>query len=158
MAHGGRLAHSVRMPGIILTTDLSEESKRAFAPARELATKLGMSIQLVAVLEELPFEPSGGGLVASFPDREQVKADWQEEADRLADEVGRDVCTAAVVLDAIDVAHSIVDYAEEQQADYIAMATHGRSGLRRLLLGSVAEVVIRHSHVPVIVYPPPAAG
>jgi nucleotide-binding universal stress UspA family protein len=37
------------------------------------------------------------------------------------------------------------------------MATHGRSGLRRLLLGSVAEAVLRHAHVPVIVFPPPAA-
>jgi nucleotide-binding universal stress UspA family protein len=143
------------MPGIILTTDLSAEAKRAFAPARELARKLGQPIHLVAVLEELPFEPSGGGLVASFPDREQVRQDWQQEVDKQADEIGRELCAAAVVIDTVDVARAIVDYAEAQQADYIAMATHGRSGLRRLLLGSVAELVIRHSHVPVVVYPPP---
>ena len=41
-------------------------------------------------------------------------------------------------------------------ADFVAMATHGRSGLRRLLLGSVAEQVVRHAHVPVVLYPPPA--
>ncbi|MCA8975138.1 MAG: universal stress protein [Planctomycetes bacterium] len=145
------------MPGIILTTDLSEESKRAFGPARDLATKLGMKIRLVAVLEELPFEPSGGGLVASFPDRGQIKADWQVEVDKLAGELGPQICDGAVVLDATDVAHAIVNYAAAQRADYIAMATHGRSGLRRLLLGSIAELVIRHAHVPVIVYPPPAA-
>ena len=144
------------MPGILLTTDLSDESKRAFGPVRELAVRLGMKIRLVAVLEELPFEPSGGGLVASFPDREQVKTDWQREAEKLADELGRDVCDTTVVIDAVDVANAIVAHAAEQKMDFIAMATHGRSGLRRLLLGSVAELVIRHSHVPVIVYPPSA--
>ena len=102
------------MPIIVVTTDLSAESKRAFAPARALCMQLGGKIELIAVLEDLPFEPTGGGLMAAFPDRRLVRA------------------------------------------DYIAMATHGRSGLRRLLLGSVAEQVIRHSHVPVIVYPPPA--
>ncbi|MEZ5214962.1 MAG: universal stress protein [Microbacterium sp.] len=157
MATLSHLTHSVGMPGVILTTDLSEESKRAFAPARDLAKKLGMQIRLVAVLEELPFEPSGGGLVAAYPDREQVRADWQAEVDKLAAEVGRDVCVEAKVIEGVDVAHAIVEFAEQQGADYIAMATHGRSGLRRLLLGSVAELVIRHSHVPVVVYPPAKA-
>jgi nucleotide-binding universal stress UspA family protein len=145
------------MPGLILTTDLSEESKRAFGPARDLATKLGLEMRLVAVLEDLPFEPSGGGLVAAYPDREQVRADWQAEVDKLADELGRDVCVEAKVIEGVDVAHAIVEFAEVQEADFVAMATHGRSGLRRLLLGSVAELVIRHCHVPVIVYPPAKA-
>jgi nucleotide-binding universal stress UspA family protein len=50
----------------------------------------------------------------------------------------------------------IVDHAASIKADYLAMATHGRTGLRRLLLGSVAELVVRNSHVPVVLYPPPA--
>ena len=49
-----------------------------------------------------------------------------------------------------------VDFAHKKKADYVAMATHGRTGLRRLLLGSVAEQVVRHAHVPVVLYPPPA--
>ncbi|MFO1076389.1 MAG: universal stress protein [Planctomycetota bacterium] len=144
------------MAGIIVTTDLSAESKRAFAPATALARGLGIPITLVAVLEDLPFEPAAGGLVAAFPDREQVRADWRRELEKLADGIGRGVCKDAVVLDGVDVARAIVEYAAAQRADYIAMATHGRSGLRRLLLGSIAELVIRHSHVPVIVYPPAA--
>jgi nucleotide-binding universal stress UspA family protein len=66
------------------------------------------------------------------------------------------VCTVAVVVEAMDVARAIVTAATERQVDYIAMATHGRSGLRRLLLGSVAEQVVRHAHLPVLLYPPPA--
>lgn len=146
------------MPGIVLTTDLSDQSKRAFAPVRQLAQKLGLDVTLVAVLEDLPFEPTGGGLMATYPDRQQVKRDWQTAIDKLAGEFGRDLCKQAVVLDAADVAKAIVDYAASTKADYVAMATHGRSGLRRLLLGSVAELVLRHAHVPVVLYPPPAAS
>lgn len=144
------------MPGIVLTTDLSPESKRAFAPVRALAQKLGVRVHLLAVLEDLPFEPTGGGLMAVYPDRRQVKQDWQKALDGLADEFGRDLCQQAVVVEAVDVPRAIVEFAQREQADYLAMATHGRSGLRRLLLGSVAEQVIRASHVPVVVYPPPA--
>ncbi len=144
------------MPGIVLTTDLSDESKRAFAPVRALAKKLGLQVTLVAVLEDLPFEPTGGGLMATYPDRSQVKKDWEKSLAALADEFGRDLCKEAVVLDGADVARTIVEHATATKADYLAMATHGRSGLRRLLLGSVAELVIRHAHVPVVLYPPPA--
>ena len=146
------------MPGIVLTTDLSEESKRAFAPVRDLARKLGLGVTLVAVLEDLPFEPTGGGLMATYPDRTQIKRDWEKGLAALADEFGKDVCREAVVLDGADIARAIVDYAAKTKADYLAMATHGRSGLRRLLLGSIAELVVRHAHVPVLLYPPPAAS
>ena len=56
------------MPGIVLTTDLSDESKRAFAPVRALAKKLGLQVTLVAVLEHPPFEPPGGVLMPTHPD------------------------------------------------------------------------------------------
>ncbi|MBL8751375.1 MAG: universal stress protein [Planctomycetes bacterium] len=144
------------MPGIVLTTDLSDESKRAFAPVRLLAQKLGLSVTLLAVVEEVPFEPSGGGLMAVYPDRRQVKQDWENALSAAKKEFGDASCKSAVVLDAMDVPRAIVEFAQREKADYIAMATHGRSGLRRLLLGSVAEQVLRHSHVPVVLYPPTA--
>ncbi|HEX5054337.1 MAG TPA: universal stress protein [Planctomycetota bacterium] len=144
------------MPGIVLTTDLSSESKRAFAPVRALAKQLGLQVRLVAVLEDLPFEPTGGGIMAVYPDRQQVRQDWEKALSEFADEFGRDICTRVVVLDAADVPRAIVEHAHAESADFIAMATHGRSGLRRLLLGSVAEQVLRHAHVPVVLYPPPA--
>ncbi len=143
------------MPGIVLTSDLSKESQRAFEPVRELAERLDLDITLVAVLEDLPFEPTAGSLMAVYPDRQQLRADWEKELKTLAAKLGGR-CKRAEVLDAADVPQAIVDFAKKHKADYVAMATHGRSGLRRLLLGSVAEVVVRHAHVPVVLYPPPA--
>lgn len=144
------------MPGIVLTTDLSDESRRAFAPVRALAARLGLPVTLLSVLEDLPFEPTAGGLMAVYPDRTQMKRDWESAMQAAADAFGRDVCKQAIVVEAADVPRAIVEYAHAQKADYIAMATHGRSGLRRLLLGSVAEQVVRHAHVPLLLYPPNA--
>lgn len=142
------------MSGIVLTTDLSETSRRAFAPCIALAAGLGLPITLLAVVEDLPFEPSGGGLMASYPDRAQIVADWETQLGKIAAELAVPGLRT-VVVDAMDVARAVVDFAAKEHADYIALASHGRSGLRRLLLGSVAEAVLRHSHVPVIVFPPP---
>lgn len=144
------------MPGILLTTDLSEQSKRAFQPVRELAQKLGLPVTMLSVIEDLPFEPAAGGLMAVYPDRTQIRKDWEQGLAALADQFGRDLCREVAVLEAADVPHAIVEFANKHRADYIAMATHGRSGLRRLLLGSVAEQIVRHAHVPVLLYPPPA--
>jgi nucleotide-binding universal stress UspA family protein len=143
------------MPGIVLTTDLSDESKRAFAPVRMLAKQLNLRVSMLAVVENLPFEATGGGLMAVYPDPVQVKQEWQKVLAGLADQFGRDLCDETVVLEAADVPRAIVDFAHKKKADFVAMATHGRSGLRRLLLGSVAEQVVRHAHVPVVLYPPP---
>jgi nucleotide-binding universal stress UspA family protein len=145
------------MPAILVTTDLSNESKRAFAPVRQLAQKLQLDVTLLAVVEDVLFEATAGGLMAVYPDRSQIRRDWESALAAMADEIGRDVCKNTVVLEAADVPRAIVDYAQREHVAYIAMATHGRSGLRRLLLGSIAEQVARHAHVPILLYPPPAA-
>ncbi|MCR9244331.1 MAG: universal stress protein [bacterium] len=144
------------MSCLVLTTDLSEESQRAFAPAVALAEKLELPIQVVAVLEEITFEPVGGGMVAMPPDLETIRQDWQSELERVAATVKCQKGVKPVLLEAATVSQAIVEHAAAERASYVCMATHGRSGLRRLLLGSVAEQVIRHSNVPVIVYPPGA--
>lgn len=141
------------MPGIVLTTDLSDESLRAFAPARELADRLDLDVTLLAVLEDLPIEPAPGGLVGVVPDRSELRAAWEARLKELSLGLG-ERCRSVEVVDAADVPAAICEFAQGHSADYIAMATHGRSGLRRLLLGSVAEVVVRHATVPVVLYPP----
>jgi nucleotide-binding universal stress UspA family protein len=144
------------MSAIVLTTDLSPESERAFAPTLLLARSLGLPIVLLAVLEDIPFEPTGGGLLAAYPDRGRVRQDWEQHLQQLAGKLGSGTPVRTAVVDAMDVPRAIVDFAHQEHASYVCMATHGRSGLRRLLLGSVTEAVLRHSHVPVIVFPPPA--
>ena len=64
-----------------------------------------------------------------------------------------DINTECVVVIG-DPGSSIVDYAEKNAIDLIAIATHGRSGLRRILFGSVAEYVIKHSKLPILLIKP----
>lgn len=141
---------------LVLTTDLSSESQRAFAPACTLADRLGLQVVLLAVLEEMPFEPTAGGMVATYPDRGQLRRDWEQRLKELAATLRCKLPVRTALIDAMDVPHAIVEFAHQEKADYLAIATHGRSGLRRLLLGSVAEAVMRHSHVPLVLFPPAA--
>lgn len=85
--------------------------------------------------------------------------DWYESAQDRAAEILEEAegvveAAAASVASAIEVgspARVIVDYAEEKDADLIVMGSHGRSGVSRILLGSVAETVVRRAPCPVTV-------
>ena len=85
--------------------------------------------------------------------------DWLSAAERRAEEVlesAREQATATdtAVATASVVgrpARAIVDYAEDNDIDHIVVGSHGRSGVSRMLLGSVAETVVRRSPVPVTV-------
>lgn len=141
------------MPGMIITTDFSDESRRAFEPARALAKRLGLPVTLLTVIEETPMEMLATGAPVAWPDRQQIRRDVTERMQKLVQEVGGDGVAFAVV-DGLDAAVAITEHADKVQADFVAMATHGRTGLRRLLMGSVAESVVRRAKVPVILYPP----
>lgn len=144
-------------PNILLTTDLSAESERAFPPVASLARALDARVTLLHVIhDQIQVVPP------QSPDMPAMKMEPEEAAKaaeaKLAElEVrfsgAREVAVDCTVAD--DVAAAIVERAVHHKADYIAMATHGHSGIRRLLLGSTAEKVVRHSTVPVILYPPP---
>lgn len=64
---------------------------------------------------------------------------------------GAGISPEAVSLDGEDVAHSFVDYAEQEGVDLIAMATHARTGIRRALIGTVSMSVVHHARSPVLV-------
>jgi nucleotide-binding universal stress UspA family protein len=71
-----------------------------------------------------------------------------EEAEAIAEDVDRTVETDSVVGRP---AHTIVEYADEHDIDHILLGSHGRDGLSRVLLGSVAETVVRRASIPVTV-------
>lgn len=85
--------------------------------------------------------------------------EWYERADEEEKRIFEDARELAADTDADleteravgDPAREIVDYAEDHEIDQIVMGSHGRTGATRLLLGSVAELVVRRSPVPVTV-------
>ena len=95
---------------------------------------------------------------ARAPDGEIVRAEREAARAYLASVAERlspwGCVVKTMVIEDVSTRSAIVDFAESSRADLIAMATHGRGGAKRLLLGSIAGGVIRHSPVPVLLFRP----
>jgi nucleotide-binding universal stress UspA family protein len=138
---------------LLLPTDGSKSSEPALRQGLELARALGANVTLLYVVEgmyrylgpEAAIYPVADGLEAGFMDIGQQALGLAKE---LADAVGVVAQTRLAVGNAVD--HIL---AEARVHDLVVMGTHGRSGLDRFLLGSVAEGVLRRSEKPVLVIP-----
>jgi nucleotide-binding universal stress UspA family protein len=143
---------------ILVPTDFSPPSDRALEYARRLAAQHGAALHVLHVLEE-------GVDTASFasegfvPDSPEVRAARLKEArDKLAHRRGsgdgeRPHATTEVVVGSG--ARTISRYAADNNFDLIVMGTHGRTGIAHLVMGSVAEQVVRTAPCPVLSTHPP---
>jgi len=135
---------------ILLTTDFSETSKKAFAPALLLAEKFGSRIVVVYVEEDklppLVVEYTAVGLDEIMRDQEQRAAKRLEEY--VAEHLPPDRVLETRV--ASGTPHvEIVRLATELKVDLIVMATHGRGFISHAILGSTTERVLRNAPCPV---------
>ena len=136
---------------ICCAVDLEVQSRVAMAQAADLATTLDAELTLVHVIAP-PLEAASDVLVSSrglasvdAQEAEATLARWRADAEGLA---GRPV--SARVLQG-EPAAEIVRHAREERCDLLVLGTHGRTGMSRLVLGSVAERVARRSPCPVLV-------
>jgi nucleotide-binding universal stress UspA family protein len=140
---------------ILLTTDGSEASYRAIAPTCELARRMQGRITFLRIVPELTAIPDTGfatpmGILHRTAEAEVEAA----RAEMLAALPRFQGLPVDLELErAESAAAGIVHYAHDHRADLIAMASHGRTGLRRILLGSTAEAVLRQARVPVLIFP-----
>jgi nucleotide-binding universal stress UspA family protein len=137
---------------VLVTTDFSDESKKAFPYALAFARKFEAALILVYVVPaHLPAELSHLGHLLEerrllTEARERMPRFRQAEFDPLL-QVETLVLTGSP-------AHEICRTAETQGADLIVMATHGHTGLKHFVLGSVTENVVRHASCPVLAVRP----
>ncbi|WP_238478027.1 universal stress protein [Natranaeroarchaeum sulfidigenes] len=128
---------------ILLPTDGSEGSHRAIEHAVALADDVGADIHTVYVLNATEFDELDGDAVDK---RKHVGESALDAVERACDRVGIDVDREL----RRGVPHEeILATAEESGSDAVVMGTHGRTGIDRLLVGSVTERVIRESPIPV---------
>src|SRR5262249_35209169 len=123
---------------ILYPTDFSEHSRHALGPACALARDYGARVVVLHVTA-VPAIVFAEGVVP--PNPEELRAAAREQLDRL-EMPGGDV-RAERRLEEGDATTEILRAAQETHADLIVMGTHGRTGLGRLLMGSVAEAVVR---------------
>jgi universal stress protein A len=135
---------------ILVPTDFSDESRAALAYGAALAETFSASLHVLHVLqaivtpEAVPVQYESRQLEAAV----EATA-WEELRELLAgDEYARLQATLAIEWGTP--ASEIIRYAREHEIDLIVMGTHGRGGLKRLILGSVAESAVRGAPCPVL--------
>lgn len=140
---------------ILISTDGSDVAQKGVDHGLTLAKGLGAKVTIITVAERLPvYAGLDGGLSAFAYDdyaagqreaAEKVLAGAQEAAGRIGVEAD------TVYLENALPAEAIVETAKARNCSLIAMSSHGRRGLGRLVLGSVTSEVLAHSPVPVLV-------
>ena len=134
-------------PIILVPTDFSTASDAALPHAEALARQKSASL-LILHVEEPPLAYGGGELYYGLPEPNS------ERILRMLEDVRPTDQTVAFThrLTMGDPAGEIVRIAAEEGVEMIVLGTHGRSGITRMLMGSVAEAVVRRAPCPVLVY------
>jgi nucleotide-binding universal stress UspA family protein len=164
LMHSGALSRqfdvSVSLRNILICLDGSALAETALGPATNLGRLWESRYHLLRVAPPpqhvgRPFGQDEQSLYQHARDR--ASADARDYLERIAERLRTEAApaTTRVVLNR-NVAQAVIDEALANGCDLIAISTHGRGGVARLLLGSVADKVIRGSHTPVLVYRPPA--
>jgi nucleotide-binding universal stress UspA family protein len=146
---------------VLIPLDGSTLAEQALDPALELAQRSGARVTLLRVVHLAPLMAEGFGSPIQPPmpldsTLQQRERQAREYLNRLAWKIQPRVTqieSKVVVAEGAD-ASEILEFARDHDVDLIALATHGRSGLKRLLLGSVADKVIRRADTPVLVIRP----
>jgi nucleotide-binding universal stress UspA family protein len=141
---------------ILVATDGSALSKKAVTSAIALAATCGAELVALKVVPRYPQAYFEGSIPLSAEEISRVETQWAESArvqlaavEKAAKAKGVDAKVVTVKSDVVS--DGIIAAAKKQNADLIVMASHGRKGIKRLLLGSETQQVLTHSHTPVLV-------
>jgi nucleotide-binding universal stress UspA family protein len=140
---------------ILVPLDGSELAEAALRHARDIAASSLAEIVLVRVPVNVLYDASAVAPPASILMYDYVRTEARTYLERVEAELKANGFKATSEVSEGLVADAILDCAERTHADLIIMSTHGRSGVARWLLGSVAEKIVRGAQVPVLIVRPP---
>ena len=148
----------VNFDHLLVTTDLSAESECGLQAAAEMAARFGSRLTLLSVIDFDAVLPPGPLALPENKERrlrDEMTGRVEKRLTELKDALLNDVKTVRLItIEGPSAAEAICDYAKKESSDLIVMSTRGRTGLPRLLLGSVAERVVRNAPCPVITLHP----
>jgi nucleotide-binding universal stress UspA family protein len=134
---------------VVVATDFSECSNAAVDAAIELAKRYDAGLTLVHVVEIPTYAYAGAEWMPL--DMTPVHEAAHEAMERALTEAQKRMPSARAKLESTGPAwQRIIAVARDLGADLIVLGTHGRTGIKHALIGSVAERVVRHSHIPVL--------
>ncbi|WP_213953917.1 universal stress protein [Variovorax sp. dw_954] len=141
---------------ILVATDGSTLSKKAVSSAISLAAQNDADLVAITVVPRYPKNYFEGAMAFTPDDIARVEGAWAAKAQGQLDQVsslakaaGVRIKTAAMSSDLV--AESVIAAAKKHKCDLIVIASHGRKGIKRLLLGSETQHVLTHSTLPVLV-------
>lgn len=141
---------------ILVTTDGSNLSKKAVTSAIQLAATCGADLIALKVVPRYPYAYFEGSIPLSAEEIGRIEKQWTESAQAQLAVIEKSAKAKSVVVKAVTVksdfvSEAIIATAKKHKAELIVMASHGRKGIKRLLLGSETQQVLTHSHIPVLV-------
>ena len=141
---------------ILVATDGSKLSKMAVTSGIDLAVLTGAELVIMKVVPRYPKSYFEGSLPLSMEELARVEKQWNDDGQAIVDAVKEEAAKQGVKAKAVTVksdliAEAIIAAAKKHKVDLIVMASHGRRGIKRLLLGSETQQVLTHSHIPVLV-------
>jgi len=141
---------------ILVATDGSPLSDKAVSSAISLAALCSAELIALKVVPHYPQSYFEGSIPLAIEDVERIEQQWSTEAQAVVDAIKTTAAAQGVTAQALTtrsdlVSEAVIATAQSHNADLIVMASHGRNGLKRLLLGSETQNVLTHSHIPVLV-------
>jgi nucleotide-binding universal stress UspA family protein len=141
---------------ILIATDGSPLSEKAVQSGLSLAALAGAQVVALKVVPRYPRSYFEGGMPVDLADIKRIEQQWADDAQALVEKVKAQgseegVNVKAVIAKSDLVAEAVISAAKKHKCDLIVMASHGRKGIKRLLLGSETQHVLTHSHIPVLV-------
>ena len=143
-----------------LATDLSEDSKKAYPYAISLAKAYNARLTLISCIDtSLGYSPAAAGILEGAPmyvseGLDEARRNVQEQLETHAREYFKELTPQYEVREApYEVQNQLVDFVNDGEYDLVIISSHGRTGVSRALLGSVAEYVLRHTRAPTLVVP-----
>ncbi len=141
---------------ILIATDGSPLSNVAIKHGLSLAELSGATVIALKVVPRYPRSYFEGGMPVDMTDVKRIETQWGNAAQAMVDKVKaqgaeQGVAVKAIIAKSDLVAEAVISAAKKHKCDLIVMASHGRKGIKRLLLGSETQHVLTHSHIPVLV-------
>jgi nucleotide-binding universal stress UspA family protein len=141
----------IALKKILVATDFSEPAEAALAYGRAFARTFGATLYLLHVVDDMYVRLGGDAYAAVLPElQEDVEREARQRLARIAAEDDVQSLAMEMIVTSGATAQAIVDYAEKENVQLIVVGTHGRGGVAHLLMGSVAERVVRTAHCPVL--------
>jgi nucleotide-binding universal stress UspA family protein len=141
---------------ILIATDGSELSQKAVDSGIELAKLSGGQVVALQVVPRYPVSYFEGGATVSMDEIARIEKEWADIGQATVDKIKTKAAAKGVLANAMTthsdmIAEAIIAAAKKNDCDLIVMASHGRRGIKRMLLGSETTHVLTHSDIPVMV-------